>query len=919
MEREIKKKVKRKKLAQKLLSFLLLANALLSLTLLLSKSAKAAGTSNIVFSENFEGTFPGPWNVFDGNTESGSDYWGVTNYRFNSGSKSAWCAQVGDHSVRGLPNKDVHQYDNNMVAFMSRGTWDASKWDMAWIRFYAWIETSSNDWIQLGASTDSSTAKVIFIKSGSYKYWSQYDIRLPEECLKPNLRLDFVFASDSSGYSEGVYIDDITLTWYDIVLADYDVAPKIASPGQTITFKYYIHNPSPYTVNVGLGASIRDSYGNTIEDSTNDKVVSLPPGYSWLTRAFVVPPSAPKGTYDVMFGIYADLIPGKGFVREWDFKIAYQTLTITQCKLTVKAYPSAHGSPTPSYGEHWYNVGEEVTASVNYYADEKNGIRYRCAGWQGKGSVPQSGDSNSVSFIIEQNSELTWLWKKECTLSINSEHGSPDPPCGVHWLEENTKVCASVQSIADETQNSRFKCVGFARSGSAPQSGSSCSVTFTITQPSSITWKWIQQFRLTLKTDPEGLPSPIVSPAQEWYDQGAPIKITAQNVANYNFETWIIDGSEVKGNPITLTVSSPHYIIAKYSEKQSFPPTPEPVPSSISCEVSSNYISIGEQVEVSGSISPAHAKVEVKIVYTKPDGYIVTRKVLTDDTGRYSDRLQPDLIGTWSAQASWDGDSDHKAATSGKVYFSVVSIQRAFKILLAKNATELKFGDAVNYTITLLDDKGSELDPDSLNVYFDAQSVQAKKLAPGKYCVVITGLRAGMHTLSVIASKNGAEQTAYDNFLVKKANAVITISANKETYEEGESIELNGKVEPAIKEASILVQITLPTKEVRVYYANADSEGHFTLTIPANLNGTWKFKARFLGDLNYEATESTELKVSVEKKTSEQGRSEETIPQDSRKEEQKTEERGLGLSEILNIVLAIVVIVFVIIFIKGWR
>ncbi|MEM5847378.1 MAG: hypothetical protein QXE97_04815, partial [Candidatus Aenigmatarchaeota archaeon] len=80
MEREIKKKVKRKKLAQKLLSFLLLANALLSLTLLLSKSAKAAGTSNIVFSENFEGTFPGPWNVFDGNTESGSDYWGVTNY-----------------------------------------------------------------------------------------------------------------------------------------------------------------------------------------------------------------------------------------------------------------------------------------------------------------------------------------------------------------------------------------------------------------------------------------------------------------------------------------------------------------------------------------------------------------------------------------------------------------------------------------------------------------------------------------------------------------------------------------------------------------------------------------------------------------------------------------------------------------------
>jgi len=916
MKFEFKKKVKRKKLASKIMIFWLLAN-IAFLTLCLSKNAKAAGSSNVVFSENFEGAFPGSWNVFDGNTESGSDYWGVTSYRANSGSKSVWCAQVGDHSVRGAPNKDVHCYDNNMIAFMSRGTWDASKWDMAWVRFYAWIETSGNDWIQLGATgTDGSSVKVIFIKSGSYKYWSQYDARIPEDCLKSKLRLDFVFSSDSSGYAEGVYIDDITLTWYDVVLADYDVTPKIVSPGQTITFKYYIHNPSPYTVNVALGASIRDSYGNTLSDPSNDKVVSLPPGYSWLTRPFVVPSSALKGTYDVMFGIYADLIPGNGFVREWDFKTSYQALTVTQCKLTVKAYPSAHGSPTPSYGEHWYNVGEEISAFVDEYADEKNGIRYKCVGWQGKGSVPSSGDSNFLDFIIEQDSEITWLWKKEVTLTINSEHGSPDPPVGIHWFEENLKVYASVQSIAEETENSRFKCIGFAGSGSAPQSGSSCSVTFTITQPSSLTWKWVQQFRLTVKTDPEGLPSPSVSPLQEWYDYGTSVKITAQTVPNYNFENWIIDGTELKGNPITITMDSAHVIIAKYSEKQSPPQNPEPAPSSISCKISSSYITLGESVEVSGSISPAHSFVEVKITYTKPDNSVITRKVLTNELGCYNDKLQPDYAGLWSVQASWEGDADHKPATSEKAFFTVVYVQKSFRIILTKNSTELKAGDSLSYNITILDEKNNALDPDTISAYFDSQPIGIEKKDFGKYCIVIKSVKAGMHSLSVIATKSSIQQTAYDTFFVKKAKVGLVLLASSEKIRANEEIELKGKMEPAISEAEILIEITLPTNEKRIAYTTTNSEGSFTLTIPANSSGTWKFKARFIGNEDYEGAETNELKVSVEETIPKNQNIPEESKQEGKKEEKST---GLGLSEILNIVLAVAVIVLIIIFIKGWR
>ena len=104
------------------------------------------GTTNIVFTETFEGSFPGDnWWVGDWNGDGGDDYWDDTSYRYHSGSWSGWCADIGDNSYYGGTNYQNHKYDNNMDAFMQKKyVVDMSSWDVAYIDFYAWCRTESN-------------------------------------------------------------------------------------------------------------------------------------------------------------------------------------------------------------------------------------------------------------------------------------------------------------------------------------------------------------------------------------------------------------------------------------------------------------------------------------------------------------------------------------------------------------------------------------------------------------------------------------------------------------------------------------------------------------------------------------------------------------------------------------------------------
>jgi len=88
-------------------------------------------------------------------------------------------------------------------------------------------------------------------------------------------------------------------------------------------------------------------------------------------------------------------------------------------------------------------------------------------------------------------------------------------------------------------------------------------------------------------------------------------------------------------------------------------------------------VKLGEAVNVTGSIlpegGPPVSGATVDLLYTKPDGSTEGRTAITGDEGTFEDSYVPDMPGTWSVNASWNGDADHISAKSLIITFDVLT------------------------------------------------------------------------------------------------------------------------------------------------------------------------------------------------------------------------------------------------------
>jgi uncharacterized repeat protein (TIGR01451 family) len=225
-------------------------------------------------------------------------------------------------------------------------------------------------------------------------------------------------------------------------------------------------------------------------------------------------------------------VPASGSATSVSFTTSSpSTLTwnwIAQYELTVS---SDHDSPAPSVGGHWYDAGTDITASVTSPADDDGlGTRYMCTGYAGSGSVPSSGTSTSVTFAIGAPSTITWNWIAQYRLTVASDHDAPDPIVGARWYDTGTYITASVTSPADDDgAGTRYRCIGWSGTGSAPSIGTEVTTSFALTQPSTLTWSWITQYTLTVASAHD---SPITSVGEHWYDADTPVSASISTPAD---------------------------------------------------------------------------------------------------------------------------------------------------------------------------------------------------------------------------------------------------------------------------------------------------------------------------------------------------------------------------------------------------
>lgn len=149
----------------------------------------------------------------------------------------------------------------------------------------------------------------------------------------------------------------------------------------------------------------------------------------------------------------------------------------------------------------------------------------------------------------------------DTTLTIVSAYGIPVPAVGVYNSTSGTLVNASVASPVAGAAGTRYVCTGFTGTGSAPASGTDPFVSFTITDPASITWTWKTQYQLTTAADPAAGGS--VSGA-DWYDVDASAPVEATENTFYTFTGWSGDLSGAV-NPTNVTMDAPKAVTANFS------------------------------------------------------------------------------------------------------------------------------------------------------------------------------------------------------------------------------------------------------------------------------------------------------------------------------------------------------------------
>ena len=99
---------------------------------------------------------------------------------------------------------------------------------------------------------------------------------------------------------------------------------------------------------------------------------------------------------------------------------------------------SEHGTPTPAVGEHLYSSDAEVTVSVEAPA-AVDGVRAVCTGWTGTGSVPASGEGDSVTFVIIEDSSITWNWSTGYWVEF-SIVGKGTTSYAAQWIADGTNL-----------------------------------------------------------------------------------------------------------------------------------------------------------------------------------------------------------------------------------------------------------------------------------------------------------------------------------------------------------------------------------------------------------------------------------------------------------------------------------------------
>lgn len=260
-------------------------------------AAASVASTVTILSDDFEGSFPGSWELFYSQGSTDATIWGKSTYRYSNGSASAWCAGGGSS-----PQPPGGTYVANMGAWLYYGPFDLSDATDLSIDFDLWndCETSSTtpppDRVTIWLSTDdfaTSAGSQGFYFNNTSQQWTHVTMQASQFnklslAGAPGVSLAFIFNSGSqTPAKEGAYIDAVrvtkTVSAPQCSLSCSASVPATAAVGAPVAFQITA-TPSNCTGSPTYAWDFGDS--STIDLNQNPThTYSAPGSYTWNVLA----------------------------------------------------------------------------------------------------------------------------------------------------------------------------------------------------------------------------------------------------------------------------------------------------------------------------------------------------------------------------------------------------------------------------------------------------------------------------------------------------------------------------------------------------------------------------------------------------------------------------------------------------------
>ncbi len=96
----------------------------------------------------------------------------------------------------------------------------------------------------------------------------------------------------------------------------------------------------------------------------------------------------------------------------------------------------------------------------------------------------------------------------------------------------------------------------------------------------------------------------------------------------------------------------------------------------LTLDVSEKTAPLSSKLTIFGSISPPLSGEIVTLRYVDPNGSVFTKPLIVAKDGSYSDEIRPEIVGTWKASTSFEGEGYHVGSESQTISFAIETVTK---------------------------------------------------------------------------------------------------------------------------------------------------------------------------------------------------------------------------------------------------